>query len=197
MLSVVLTCIDLPETGSRLDRGTAVEDVDKLKVRLAAYQTIGHLKVLIANATTAVTPPFKLQEHGAEKPAVFDDDNTLSDCGLVSGSVVCIPAELLDIRFVLPPGMHRVRKGSVVEDGNMLKVQVEAHQAIGSLKALIAHATTAATPPFKLQKHGAEKMVVFDDGKTLRDCGLVSGSVVCAPAEPFDIHFVLPPGMCR
>ena len=105
MLPIELTCVDLVETGSLCNRGNVVED-GKLKLQVEPHQTIEHLKRMIANATTGVVYPFELQEHGTKKPAVYDYDKTLSDCGLVSGSVVCIPAELLDIFFVVPPGMY-------------------------------------------------------------------------------------------
>ena len=76
----------------------------KLKIQVEPHQTIGHLKGLIANATTGLAPPFELQAHGTKKAKAYDDENTLSDCGLVSGSVVCVP--LLDVYFVLPRGLY-------------------------------------------------------------------------------------------
>ena len=88
----------------------------------------------------------------------------------------------------------RARKGAVVQDGNKLMVHVEAHQTIGHLKGLIAKATKGLKRPFELQTHGAKTAVsVFDDGKSLGDCGLVSGSVLCVPQ--LVIYFVLPRGL--
>ena len=75
-----------------------------LKVQVEADQTVGYLKGLIANVTAGVESPFGLQKHGAKNPTVFDDDITLADCGLVSGSVVSVPVALLEIHFVLPRG---------------------------------------------------------------------------------------------
>ena len=70
------------------------------------YKTVGHLKELIAAATTGVELPFELQADGAEQSSAYDDEDTLRDCGLVSGSVVRVPAELLEILFILPPGIY-------------------------------------------------------------------------------------------
>ena len=87
----------------------------------------------------------------------------------------------------------RAGEGAVVEDGNKLKVQVEAHQTIERLKKLIIESTEGLERAFELQTHGSKTAVsVFDDSKTLGDCGLVSGSVVCVPQ--LDIIFILPPG---
>ena len=90
-------------TGARARRRAVVEN-DKLKVQIQPNQTVGHLKGLISNATRGVQTPFELQKHGAEGSDAFDDDDTLSDVGLVSGSVVRVPVHLVDIYFVLPPG---------------------------------------------------------------------------------------------
>ena len=69
---------------------------------MEAHQTIEHLKGLIATATDGVELPFELQKHGEKESSAYDNDGTLSDCGLVSGSVVCVPAALVDIFFVMP-----------------------------------------------------------------------------------------------
>ena len=88
----------------------------------------------------------------------------------------------------------RARKGAIVANGNKLKVHVEAHQTIEHLKGLIAKATKGLKRRFELQTHLSKTAVsVCDDGKTLDDCGLVSGSVLCVPQ--LDIYFVLPPGL--
>ena len=88
----------------------------------------------------------------------------------------------------------RAGEGAVVEDGNKLKVRLEAHQTIKHLKGMIIKATKGLKRPFELQKHGAKTPFVLNNGKTLGECGLVSGSVLCVP--PLDIHFVLPGGPC-
>ena len=72
---------------------------------MQADQTVGHLKGLISNTTKGVEPPFELQKHGAEGSDTYDDDDPLSDAGLVSGSVVSVPLELVEIHFVLPTGV--------------------------------------------------------------------------------------------
>ena len=91
----------------------------------------------------------------------------------------------------------RARMGAVVEDGNKLKVRLEAHQTIECLKGLIIKLTKGLKCPFGLQKHSSKphsfQSTIFDDGKTLGDCGLVSGSVLCVPQ--LDIYFVLPKGL--
>ena len=88
--------------GSRAGKDAVVEDSNKMKVQVEAHQTIEHLKGLIANTTKGVELPFQLQKHGEKELSAYDNDATLSDCGLVSGSVVSIP--LLEIHFVLPRG---------------------------------------------------------------------------------------------
>ena len=94
---------------------------------------------------------------------------------------------------VAVPGAH-VREGAVLEDGNKLKVRLEAHQTIKRLKGLIAKATEGLKRAFELQKHGSNTAISpFANGKTLGDCGLVSGSVLCVPQ--LDILFILPPGL--
>ena len=93
--------------GAKANKGAVVED-GKLKLKVQADQTVGHLKGLISNAVKGVEPPFELQKDGAEGSDTFDDDDPLSDAGLVSGSVVRVPAELVDIYFVLPPGVCRL-----------------------------------------------------------------------------------------
>ena len=77
-----------------------------MKINVQAHQTVRHLKVLIATATKDVEQPFELQKHGAEGSDTYSDGDVLSDVGIVSGSVVSVPAELVDIYFVLPPGEH-------------------------------------------------------------------------------------------
>ena len=91
-------------TGARARRRAVVEN-DKLKVQIQPNQTVGHLKGLISNATRGVQTPFELQKHGAEGSDPYEDDVTLVDAGLVSGSVVSLPADLVDIYFVLPRGV--------------------------------------------------------------------------------------------
>ena len=86
----------------------------------------------------------------------------------------------------------RAAKGAVIEDGSKLKVQLEAHQTVDRLKGLIVKVTKGLKRPFELQKHGLKQPIILDNGKTLGDCGLVSGSVLCAPL--LDIYFVLPKG---
>ena len=63
---------------------------------------------MISNTVKGVEPPFELQEHGAEGSDPYDDDDTLVDAGIVSGSVVSVPLELVDIFFVLPRGGYLV-----------------------------------------------------------------------------------------
>ena len=92
--------------GASATEGAVVEAGNKLKIQVEADQTINHLKGLIANATTGLAPPFELQAHGTKKAKAYGDNDTLKDCGLVSGSVVCVPAEMLDIYFVLPRGLY-------------------------------------------------------------------------------------------
>ena len=91
--------------GARAGDATIIENGNKLKVRVKADQTVGYLKRLIAKVTAGVEIPFELQKHDAKKLTVLDDDKTLSDCGLVSGSVVSVPVELVEIYFVLPRGL--------------------------------------------------------------------------------------------
>ena len=90
--------------GAKANKGAIVE-YGKLKVRIGPHQTVGHLKGLISNATKGVRMPFELQDHSAMRSNAYDDDDPLSDVGLVSGSVVSVPVALLDIYFVLPQGM--------------------------------------------------------------------------------------------
>ena len=99
--------------GSRAGKDAVIDDGNKLKVQLEAHQTIEHLKGLIANATDGVELPFELQKHGEKESSAYDNDVTLKECGLVSGSVVCIPAELLEIHFVLPRGLCRLFAGNM------------------------------------------------------------------------------------
>ena len=93
--------LDIRYSGANANKGAVVE-AGKLKLQVEPNQTIEQLKLLIATAITGVELPFELQKHDEKKSSVYDNDATLSDCGLVSGSVVSIP--LLEIHFVLPQG---------------------------------------------------------------------------------------------
>ena len=75
---------------------------------MEAHQTVSHLKALIATAIKGVELPFELQQHGVKESDAYDDNDALSDAGLVSGSVVSVPAELVEIFFILPRGLCNV-----------------------------------------------------------------------------------------
>ena len=98
--------IDVVCVGAKANKGAVVED-GKLQIKVEAHQTVSHLKALIATAIKGVELPFELQQHGAKESDAYDDNDALSDAGLVSGSVVSVPAELVDIHFVLPRGVSR------------------------------------------------------------------------------------------
>ena len=81
-----------------------------MKITIEEEDTIASLKQMIYR-DTGIEPPFGLQREGQEDATVFVDEKTLIDNGLASGAVVCL-LTLLDIYFVLPPGMctrHGVR----------------------------------------------------------------------------------------
>ena len=92
------------DTGAKANKGAVVKD-GKVKVQVEAHQTVGHLKAMLVTAAKGVEMPFELQKHGEEGSESYYDNDTLSDAGLVSGSVVSVPVELVDIYFVLPPGV--------------------------------------------------------------------------------------------
>ena len=102
---IFISTIGVVGAGASAKKGAVVED-NKVKIHVEAHQTIGHLKELIDAATNGVEPGVELQADGAEQSSAYDDEDSLRDCGLVSGSVVRVPAELLEILFILPQGIY-------------------------------------------------------------------------------------------
>ena len=62
--------------GAKANKRAVVED-GKLKIKVQAHQTVGHLKASIVTATRGVEMPFELQKHGEEGSKSYYDDDTL------------------------------------------------------------------------------------------------------------------------